>query len=494
MISSLKRLIDRTTMYRLVLYYLLVLLGAAAVFGALGVLPYGTLNILASASILVASSWIANGLIARYFGVPTSHESSIITALIIALIIPPVSLGDTPGLLALGVIAIWAMASKYLIGWGNKHVFNPAAFAVALAAFALGMPGTWWVAGSLALLPFVFGGGIFVVGKLRRWDLALSFFASALIAIAATSLDPVASLQATVLHSAFFFLAFAMLTEPLTMPPSRALRIWYGAIVGILFAPAAHIGSFYFSPELALLAGNAYSFAVSPKGRYALSLVGRTKIANGIYEFAFQSARSPAFSAGQYLEWTLPSVAFDSRGNRRYFTIASAPEDGTVALGVRFYDAPSAFKRALAKLRPGDVVQAGGLAGDFVLPKNRDTKLAFLAGGIGVTPFASMARHLSASGERRDAVLLYAARTAEDMAYRDVFSGAAANGLRTIYTPTNERGLVDSAFIAHAIPDYRERVFYVSGPPGMVDAMRRALRNLGVSRFSIKTDYFPGLA
>jgi ferredoxin-NADP reductase len=80
----------------------------------------------------------------------------------------------------------------------------------------------------------------------------------------------------------------------------------------------------------------------------------------------------------------------DSRGNRRYFTIASAPADDTVRLGVRLAPNGSAFKRGLAQVQPGDEIVASQLAGNFTLPRNKQRKLAVIAGGTGITPFRSM--------------------------------------------------------------------------------------------------------
>ena len=502
MIGAFKALIDRTTMYRLVLYYLLALLAAAVLLGALGVLPYAPLVLLYGTGVLLAAAWMSNKILARFFGAATNAESAIITALILALILPPLAVTGTTGSAAFVAIATVAMASKYLLSIEKKHIFNPAAFAVVFSAFALGIPATWWIGGNSMLLALVILGGVLVVYKLRRFDLVLAFGAAALGTIAFTSLDPLVAIQGTLLHSAFFFLAFVMLTEPLTMPPARRFRIIYGALVGILFAPAAHVGSFYFSPEIGLLVGNAFSYLVSPKRRYTFTLIERHKLARGIYEFVFRPDRRLDFAPGQYLEWTLAKVPFDSRGNRRYFTIASAPHDENVRLGVRFYEAPSAFKRALGALARGGIIHAASLAGEFTLPKDKKKKLAFIAGGVGITPFASMARHLTSSGESRDAVLLYASRTAPEVAYQDVFARAAREGLRTVYALTAETplipgthaGAIDAALIKCEIPDYRERLFYLSGPPGMVSGMKHILVALGVSRFSIKTDYFPGLA
>ena len=118
-----------------------------------------------------------------------------------------------------------------------------------------------------------------------------------------------------------------MLTEPLTAPTARWPRLAFAAIVGFLFAPNIHIGSFYFTPELALLAGNLFAYAVSPKGRFVLTLERIEQSAIDSYDFVFRSPGKLAFRAGQYLEWTLGLDRSDNRGNRRYFTVASAPTE-----------------------------------------------------------------------------------------------------------------------------------------------------------------------
>ena len=499
---ALKKLIDRTTMYRLVLYYLVALFAAAVFFGTIGIMPYSPGALLWSAGVLIAVSWAANTFFARIFRAVTNTESVYITAFILVLIMSPVVFTDISGSMTLAVVAVCAMASKYILAIGKKHVFNPVAFAVVLSALLLNVPATWWVAGNTTLLPFVVIGGLIVVHKLRRFDLVLAFAITALTVVAFTARDPIGGIQATLLYSVFFFFAFVMLTEPLTTPPTRLLRVAYGVLVGGLFIPAAHIGSLYLSPELSLIIGNLFSYIVSPKGRYMLSFVERHPLASGIYEYIFRSDRPLRFSPGQYIEWTLGTISPDNRGNRRFFTIASAPESTNVALGVRFYDKPSAFKRALATLPVGGVISAGSLGGDFVMPKDTKRKLAFIAGGIGVPPFASMARHCIATEESRDAVLLYSSRKMEEVAYQDVFSNAERVGWRTVYALSGETkllpgihaGSIDAEFIKQEISDYNERLFYISGPPGLVDAMKDILINLGVSRFAIKTDFFPGLA
>jgi ferredoxin-NADP reductase len=53
-------------------------------------------------------------------------------------------------------------------------------------------------------------------------------------------------------------------------------------------------------------------------------------------------------------------------------------------------------------------------------------------------------------------------------------------------------GRIDGSTIASEIPDYKERLFYISGPTSLVEGFRQTLRGMDVHKNSIKTDFFPG--
>ena len=232
-----------------------------------------------------------------------------------------------------------------------------------------------------------------------------------------------------------------------------------------------------------------------------LTLKEKKEIALNTYEFIFTPNRKVNFNAGQYLEWTLPEKKdTDRKGNRRYFTIASSPTEGDVRMAVKITDPSSSYKKELLNLPLGSIISAAQLAGDFTLPKNPKKKLVFIAGGIGVTPFRSMVRYLFDS-QKRDVVMLYSNRTAEEIAYYDLFERAHKElGMKTVYALTSDtriftgshQGMIDTAMISQEVPDYRERTFYISGPRAMVVAFEKTLSELGISSRQIKTDYFPG--
>ncbi|HQU07990.1 MAG: hypothetical protein B7X04_03170 [Parcubacteria group bacterium 21-54-25] len=502
--SFIDTFLNRITMYRLVLYELLALLFVAGVVSAFGWLPFSVLHLAWSVALIALGAFVFNMVFAYAFDAPTNPESTYITALILALIIsPPASFTDQAFLTLAFWATGWAIASKYIFAIRDKHLFNPAAFGVAATALILGQSASWWI-GTSTMLPFVLIGGFLVVRKIKRFDLVSAFLVTAGSGIVFSALVHGIGLfqgltNAVVLVPTIFF-ASVMLTEPLTTPPTRALRILYGVFVGLLFYPDLHVGGTYLTPELALLAGNLLSYAMSPKTKLVLTLTNRIRLSPSMYEFVFAPNRPLAFQSGQYLEWTLPHEAYDSRGVRRYFTIASAPSDSAVRLGVKFYDPASSFKKTLGSLARGDQLIASQLAGDFTLPRDKHRKLVFIAGGIGITPFVSMIRHMLNENEARDIVLLYANNTTAEVAYRELLERATALGVRTVHAiskdPTTATRIsrIDAAAIRTAVPDFLDRTFYISGPHGLVAGMHTTLRDLDVPASRIKTDYFPGFA
>ncbi len=508
MLKFIDSILNRITMYRIVLYYLILIWVVALGFSVFNILPYDPLAMVLSLVVIFALTLAANTVFSKVFEAQTNVESAYITAFILALIITPMkSVADVSTLIFLGWAAIWAMASKYIFAFRKKHIFNPAAFAVALTALAIGRSASWWV-GTLPLLPIVLIGGLLVARKIVRFDLVLSFLGASAISVfyfgvlRGTSLLTIAS--QSFINSGLIFFAFVMITEPLTTPPDKPRRIIYGLLTGLLFAPAVHIGPLYSTPELALLIGNLFSYLISPKKKLMLELEEKVLVANDTYDFVFLPDEQMHFRPGQYLEWTLGQEKTDSRGNRRYFTIASSPTEKDIRLGVKFYPEASSFKKTLLSMNKGDKIIASQLAGDFVLPKNKNKKLVWIAGGIGITPFRSMAKYLSDKNENRDVVLFYSNKIKEDIAYKNIFDEAARVGLKTVYTLTEEeslpadwageRGYVSEGMLKKYVPNYMERTFYVSGPHSMVAMFRETLGKMGVRRHKIVSDYFPGFA
>jgi Na+-transporting NADH:ubiquinone oxidoreductase subunit NqrB len=222
-------------------------------------------NLVFSALVALLACLGVNRAFAQVFGAESNWESACISALIIALIITPSAPQDLAAAGFLALVSAWAMASKYVITAGKRHLFNPAAFGAALIGVGFHRTVSWWVGENAVLLPVIVLGGALILTRLRYYGMLASFAAVVLgLSAAHGNLSSIAgvahALSMMGIHSMFCFFGLVMLTEPRTAPLGRWRQIAYGAFVGLLFSPFTHVGSYYFTPEVAILCGNLFTF------------------------------------------------------------------------------------------------------------------------------------------------------------------------------------------------------------------------------------------
>lgn len=473
------------------LYYLLALIVFSAILSFLEILPYNGWDILINAMYLATVCKLSNFFFAKAFKVTTNIESSLITGFILALIFGPVSFQSN--FLTLSMAGIAAMASKYLIVWKGRHIFNPAAFGAVASALVLGQGASWWI-GSPYTFPVVLLGGFLILKKIRRFRVVGVFLISGVIISLIMGFNTASSYSSLIsnflLVSPIIFFGSVMLVEPLTSPFDTKFRILYAIIVVLAFN--LYSRSIPFSLELGLLTGNVFSFLVSKNFRQILKLKKKIVESHDVISFLFEPMKKIDFRPGQYLEWQLSHKNTDERGIRRYFTISSSPSEKFIMLTTKFAEKSSSFKIALRNLELGEEVTVLGLEGDFTLPREEKRKLCFIAGGIGITPFRSMVKYLLDQNQERDIILLYCAKAADEFVFKDIFESAKSIGIKTVYVATDTSGFLDRKKISLEVTDFRNRLFYISGPHSMVDVFRKTLKDMGVARTQLKIDFFPG--
>jgi glycine betaine catabolism B len=472
-------------MYRLMLYFLFVLWIASIILSLTSTLFYDPFEIFLSGVYLGVICNLANLIFAKIFKARTNLESASITALILTLIIGPLS--GTASLLTLTFIGAVAMASKYVLKVGKKHIFNPAAIAVFLTAILLNSGASWWI-GSIYTLPVIILGGFLLLAKIKRFELVASFFA---IYFLTTILFGRSITINSFLVPPLWFFALVMLIEPLTSPSEKSKQIIFGAFVAfVYFLTPKIIPGYAYGLETALLAGNLLTLVISPSFNTVFIFRRKDRVAENTWTFYFEPMSKFDFTPGQYLEWTLPHKNPDKRGIRRYFTISSAPEESQVMLTIRVTNSGSSFKSALMKIREDKGLVASGPQGNFVLPEDKEIPLVFIAGGIGVTPFRSMVKDMLSKKDKRKIIFLYLNSEEKDIAFKKLFEKAEAVGVRTFYINTKKDGYIGEKKIKEKVPDYQKYTFYISGPELMVEAFKKMIAKMGVEK--IKTDFFPG--
>jgi ferredoxin-NADP reductase len=228
-----------------------------------------------------------------------------------------------------------------------------------------------------------------------------------------------------------------------------------------------------------------------------LDIIPRTP---GVKSFRFKPKEDTDFKAGQFF---FVSIKIDDAERTKHFSFSNSPtEKGYIEFTKRLTG--SEFSKGLEGLKPGDWAKIKMPYGSFTL-KEESERVAFLSGGIGITPIRSMCKFATDMKLATDMVLLYGNNTEADIIFRDDLDNmqAANKNMRIVYTLTSpdidknkwtgRTGYIDADMIKEEIPDYSQRIFYVCGPPAMVASLTDILRNkLTLTGEKIRTENFTG--
>ena len=486
------------SMYLGVILSLFTLFGVAFALSLIGVLAFSPVDIISCFLVFIGVSLLSSYIFAYLFSVRAHHLSAIITGSILFFLFSPVA--TVSNLLLYSLIALIAIASKYLLVWRGRHLFNPVAIAAALISITGLQAASWWGASfSLAIPATLFG--LIILYKTQRLLMGFIFLGVYIGALLASVMVQGQSIETVSLSLVawwpLFFVGF-MLSEPQTLPSRRFQYLIVSAFVAFLIAFHPMLGPVYLTPEIALVAGNLLSFVFTRRVGIKLRLVNRTKHAGDQEVFEFKPTRPFHFLPGQYAEIMVPHKTTDLRGERRSFTIASAPAAKTIVIATRYAEMSSTFKKHFRMLKNGDEISATAVRGDFLLPKDSKIKLLFIAGGIGITPFHAFLQALQLKGEHRDITIIYAVRSVKEVLFKESLY-RTEHGPRVIIVapdaPLHHSEMIRATFISYDmlknnVKDISGRHVYISGAPQMVMSLKKVAKRLGVKH--ITTDDFTG--
>lgn len=240
-----------------------------------------------------------------------------------------------------------------------------------------------------------------------------------------------------------------------------------------------------------------------PAATYSARLADKEEIAKGTLAVRVSKPEGFEFAAGQAVYVAIPDLKqADAKGKIRTFSIASAPQDSELEIATRQTD--SSFKRYLADAPAGTSVQLEGPYGELVLHEDASRPAVFLAGGIGVTPFRSMALDATNRALPHRLFLFYSNRRLEDAAFlaelrqlegknpRFKLIAAFTEDSATPQEGAVERGHINAAMLSRHVGDVTAPVYYVAGPAAMVSAMEGLLKDAGVKPADVRAEKFPG--
>lgn len=216
-----------------------------------------------------------------------------------------------------------------------------------------------------------------------------------------------------------------------------------------------------------------------------------------VKSFRLKTKEDVYFKPGQFFFVT---IKINSKEKTKHFSFSNSPtEKGYIEFTKRITN--SEYSQALNKLNIGDWAKLRMPLGSFTF-EGEYPRIAFISGGIGITPIRSICKFVADRKLPTDIILLYGNRTKDDILFRDDFAAMQQlnKNMRVIYTlddPPEEwegrTGHINDEMIKAESKDFEKRIFYICGPPQMVEGLVNILKNkLKVEEAKIKIENFSG--
>jgi ferredoxin-NADP reductase len=229
-------------------------------------------------------------------------------------------------------------------------------------------------------------------------------------------------------------------------------------------------------------------------------LISKQEIAEKIWQFDFDLLEEQIdFEPGQYIIIKLLRPAYeDDRGSSRYFSLINFPKRNHI-ISFATREGVSAFKKSLWEMEYGMEVEMSQASGGFVLPSDKKD-LVMIAGGIGITPLISMMRFIEKEITGHRVEFIYSNRDQKSAAFLEELRQFVASdeNFKLIFSATEdpswqgESGRIDKEFLIKHITDQENKIFLISGPPAMVEGVRRNLLEWGISEDAVRTENLAG--
>ena len=204
--------------------------------------------------------------------------------------------------------------------------------------------------------------------------------------------------------------------------------------------------------------------------------------------------------AGQHVDVRL--TAEDGYQAERSYSIASAPEDGRLALVVERLEDGEVSPYLTDELRVGDGLELRGpIGGWFTWEAKEGGPLLLVAGGSGIAPLMAMIRHRAAAHSDAPTRLLYSSRSREETIYAEELDRFAAEdgALEVFHTLTRSQPSgwtgysrrIDREMLDAVAPSPQERpLAFICGPTPLVETGATVLVELGHDPARVKTERF----
>lgn len=229
------------------------------------------------------------------------------------------------------------------------------------------------------------------------------------------------------------------------------------------------------------------------------SFLEQIKRTDTVRSFRFALPEKTEFLPGQFLQVIFDPPHPDDRRMNKYLSFSSSPTKDYIEVTKRLSN--SLFSQRLLGLKSADKVILQLPMGNCIF-KEEYRRIGFLIGGIGITPVISIIDYIVDKNLNTDTSLFYSNRTEEEIAFKKELDywQAINKNIHIYYTVTDcqprdkvcHYGRIDRKLLEEKACDTSERIFFIFGPPKMVEAMHNLALELSCKKENIKIENFLG--
>ena len=225
--------------------------------------------------------------------------------------------------------------------------------------------------------------------------------------------------------------------------------------------------------------------------RYKYRLKSSKKINKEVVELILEPLNQKIdFQPGQFVFINFISSKVKPINNEAHpFSVSSDNTKNTIRLNVK---ALGDFTKSLQKLEPGTIAEIEGAYGKFSYRNFDNPNQIWIAGGIGITPFLSMAQGLE-NENHINVDLYYSVNTESEIIKKDELNKIMKNPkfkFRLIPQIVNSDGLLTADMISKQSKGLKEKEIFICGPPLMMKALRKQFNEKGIPNSNIHTEEF----
>lgn len=293
-------------------------------------------------------------------------------------------------------------------------------------------------------------------------------------------------------------------------PPTPARLYATSAAVSASVAPSTTLAAIPHDPATGKANLQAPVPASSPGGAPARGGLWKGQLrvaaifpeARGVKTFRLRDPQGGpipfTFVPGQFVTY---SADIAGKLVRRSYTISSSAAQTAYIETTIKREEPGIFSDYMHdQIVEGDLVDVMAPSGVFTFTGKEGDSVVLIGGGVGITPLMAAIRYLFDTVWTGEIFLVYGAQTSEHFIFRDELEylqhrmrnlHVAATMARAVGTAwMGQKGHITKEFLAQSVPEIAKRRVHLCGPPGMMQALRKILAELGVPAEQIKTEAF----